>query len=523
MKKIIAMLLAVVLVLSVMLLVACGDTTTGNGGEGEDTKTNVSKDTQKGDDKGDDTGSSGGISLEDYLSTYNPEETAEAYVEVEDQDFGGHEFRFLNTDSVYYMYVYLDPDMTGDILDNTCYKRNKAAEKKFNITITEETQTYEKLNDYARTLILSGEDIYDAMFLSSPSSMVYEELFYDLLEIEELNIDRVWWDQPLIQYNTIEDRLFYATSDLHLMAFESIWCMYFNENMMLELGLDLPFDLALDGEWTFEEFEKYCAEAANLNGDTSFTLDANGNAQYGVISIDRGPTYMAYGMKADTVSRDDNGKYYFSADTDPHFTTVWEQLTKLWGPNDGRATLHISGGGDLGPGGYFEVFMDNRALFLEAELKGATMLRQWDGSFGLMPIPKYDVDQENYESCVFSGAAAFVIPETNQNLSRTGMIVDYLTYESYKSLLPRYYDIHVAVKALERQESIDVLSILRGTRGYSAAHAHKWNNDLETTLQNNAHANVLAIASAIEAVRDACISSIETTYKEYPSLIHTDN
>ena len=506
-QRLFSMLLAFVFLFSAVLLAACGK------------KGNTDGDTNDTDKETETT-----INIADVIATYNPEDTASDYVDTDIEDgkynFEGHEFKFLNSEPIYYMYIYLDPDMTGDVLDDACYERNLIAENYLNITITEETQPYTQLASYAKNLILTGEDVYDAMYIPAQNltPLLSENLFYDLLEIEELNIDEIWWDQPMIERNIIDNRLFYATSDLNLMAFEGIWCMYFNEDMMNELGLELPFQLALDGKWTFDEMLKYCSAAANLNGDSTFSFSTSGNATYGTVS--NGGGYLAYALGAESVSRDETGRYRFTADTNQRYTDVWTKLIGFIGANDG---LYVRGTNtDLDPDGYYGIFMANRALFLLAELKGATMLREWEGKFGLMPEPKFDESQETYNSSLFENCLSFCIPVTNKNLSRTGVIVDYLTYKSYTSLLPRYYDIHVSLKALGRQESIDVLALVRGTRGIEVASPFGWTSDFYGAMNSLARNNSLAIASTIESYRDKVIAAIDKTYSEYPELNHVN-
>ena len=500
MKRILAMLLAVLMLVSI---VACGGSVDKDGNKGN----NVT-----------DTGETTDDYLADYLETYDPGATAETRPPEQEleYDFGGHEFKFLNSAPVYSMYIYLAPDATGDVLDEACVLRNVMAQEKFNITITEETQPLAELTKYAQTLIQSGEQVYDAMYLGCKdlTPLVSENMFVDLLSIEELNIDEVWWDQPLITRNTVADRLFYATSDLHLMAFEGVWGMYFSEGMMSELGLDFPYQLVKDGKWTQERLNEYTKEAANLNGDASFTYDVNGNATYGEVSTSIEQARL-YSFDIEYVERDGSGRYQFTAATDPQFTEAWGTIIDYFGSGDGRFVR--GNNADLAVDGYYQIFIEDRALFLSAELKGATMLREWEGTFGLIPQPKYSEDQESYESKVFSNVLSFCIPNTNTELSRTGIIVDYLTYESYRSLVPRYYDIHVGLKALTQDESRESLAIIRGSRGIEVSVPFDWTYDLSQALVELSKAHNLDIASTIETYREACISAINKTYEEYPT------
>ena len=500
-KKLLALLLAALMLVSI---VACGGKTDDDGNKGNNAT---------------DNGETTRDVVADFLETYNPEDTAESYTEDVEKtyDFGGHEFKFLNSAPIYSMYIYLAPDATGDVLDEACVLRNVLAQEKFNITITEETQPYQEIAAYAQTLIQSGEDVYDAMYIGCGdlTPLVSENMFVDLLQVKELNIDKIWWDQPLIKRNTVADRLFYATSDLSLMAFEGVWAMYFSEGMMQELNLDFPYQLVMDGKWTQERLNEYSKEAANLNGDQAFTYDVNGAATYGEVSMAGLERYRLYAFNTEYVARDDTGRYQFTAHTDDKFKASWETIIGYFGGGDGRFLYGNST--DLAEDGYFQVFIDDRALFLSAELKGCTMLREWEGTFGLIPQPKYTEDQASYESTVFSNVLSFCIPTTNTNLERTGIIVDYLTYESYRSLLPRYYDIHVGLKALSRDESKQSLEIIRNTRGIEIAVPFKWTSDLSAALCTLAKKGSMEIASTIEKYQEACIAAIDKTYEEYPT------
>ena len=500
-KKLLALLLAALMLVSI---VACG------GAKDDDNKSNDATD----------NGETTNDAIADFLETYNPEDTAESYTQDVEAtyDFGGHEFKFLNSAPIYSMYIYIAPEATGDVLDEACVLRNILAQEKFNITITEETQPYTEIAAYAQTLIQSGEDVYDAMYIGCQelTPLVAENMFVDLMEVEEININEIWWDQPLIKRNIIENRLFYATSDLSLMAFEGVWALYFSEGMMTELGLDFPYQAVQEGKWTIEMLQQYCKEAANLNGDQSFVYDVNGAATYGVATQNDKIRYMLYGMNTEYVARDENGRYQFTAATDPKFKHSWEILINMWGPDNGIGLLCT--GGDLTEGGYYNVFVEDRALFLSAELKGATMLREWEGTFGLIPQPKYNEDQPSYESTVFDNVLSFCIPTTNTELSRTGIIVDYLTYESYRSLLPRYYDIHVGLKALTQDESRESLALIRNSRGIEVAIPYDWTADLSSALISLARKNSLEIESTIETYREACITAINETYERYPTL-----
>ncbi|MBQ4326820.1 MAG: extracellular solute-binding protein [Clostridia bacterium] len=451
--------------------------------------------------------------LADFIDNFVPVTEDESSWNPEDPpDFGGHEFKFLNSSPIHSMYVYLAPDATGDFMDESCVLRNVIAQEKFNIRIIEETQPFEELASYAQTLIQSGDQVYDAMYIGCTdlTPLISENLFVDLLEVPLLNIDKVWWDQQFIQRNIVEDQLFYTTSDLNLMAFDSVWAMYFNEDMMQDLGLEFPYELVLDGKWTMEELNKYAKAAADLNGDSSFEYDASGLATYGEVSVAGIENQRLYSLGAEYVERNYMGRYEFTAHENENFWDAWVALSTYFGTIDGR---FLYGGED----DFLEIFANRRALFLSAELKYAPIICDTKNAFGLLPQPKYDEEQDSYESSVGGNVLSFCIPATNKELARTGLIVDYLTYESYRSILPRYYDTHTGYKALTRDESCQCLEIIRNTKGLEVSVPFGWTRELSDELCSLAREGRTEIASTIETYQDACIAAIDKTYAEYPT------
>jgi len=338
-----------------------------------------------------------------YIETYDPSLTADTYVPggTENVDYEEYPFTFLNSHDIFSMYGYLDPDLTGDILDDTCYERNVEVEEEFNITISEEYQNYNTIATFAKNLILTDEDVYDAMYI--PANMltpvISENLFWDLKEIDALHMEQIWWDQPLITRNEIEGRLFYATSDLHLNAFEGVWCLYFNEDMMENLGLDSPYELALSGKWTYDKFYEYCKAA------TKVALDA-------FVSCTRMFTIVGHSGSSAYECVKKNGYEFIDIDTgkkllegtvelgiDPDIVFPWTRETAddcgtHWMDyKDVVEKVVIEGGIDKVTGGAFKDFTNLKYVQLggQGEMDGNAFLN----CTGLVSIYKaYDFPQE---------------------------------------------------------------------------------------------------------------------------------
>lgn len=428
-------------------------------------------------------------------------------------DFGGHEFKILNSSPFDDTYIAIDPDKTGNVLDDGCYMRNANVEEQMNVKITEETKLYQSLAEYARTLILSGEDVYDVMYLPirDLTPLISEDLFCNILDIEEFFTYHVGWDIQTLSQNTFRDQLFYITSDLHLMATENTPCLFFNEDMMFDVAGDLPYDTALDRKWTFDEFMRICKAAADLNAESVsvFGLAADASS-----SLD-----FAYGMNAKALSKDWDGKYLFSADTNEKFTDVWSKITDLFDP-DGVGLSKICGKSDEKDAE--SIFTDGGALFYASKLKNATHLREKEFKFGILPMPIYD-DQADISSRLEADCLAFCIPKTNRNLSRTGTVADNLAYQSYVYVKPRYYDQHISHIALGKAESLNVQGFLDVSRGTEFSTAYSLTDDFYDEMSAQCVAGKKNFSEIIQKYKDGIIAELNRIYDEYPFLPNVKN
>ena len=108
---------------------------------------------------------------------------------------------------------------------------------------------------------MSGEDEYDVMMLpvSEAPEPHYRRVSPGILKsMPEFKFDGEWWDQEIIGATTFDNRLGFGPSGAaNLMAFDSMWCLFFNENMAENHQLDMPYDLVREGKWTIDEATKY--------------------------------------------------------------------------------------------------------------------------------------------------------------------------------------------------------------------------------------------------------------------------
>ena len=140
-----------------------------------------------------------------------------------------------------------------------------------------------------------------------------------------------------------------------------------------------------------------------------------------------------------------------------------------------------------------------------------------ESDFGLVPMPKYDESQSDYITYVNPISCFLTIPTTNPDMRRTGIIIDALTYDSYKNCLPVYYDVTVSQKGLRNEDSIEMLQIIRGTRSTLVSNIFGITTDLDSALHsivvNGQTTAASTIASAESRVEENLAKVLEALEK----------
>lgn len=468
-----------------------------------------------------------GDTTDDTADTAAVGETAavetEAAWEFPDVDYAGGEYRILNFDQLWNMYIHMDmPEQTGEILNDAVYNRNRKVEDELNCVIAEKeivntTDVPADLTTIAKNTIMAGADDYDIMCLaiSANATLVTEGCLMDLMPIEEFNFEETWWDHDIIDAVTLDGKLYFTSGSANLMAFDSMWGLFFNENIMADHNLDKPYDLVREGKWTLDKLTEYCTAVANLNGDTSFAWDMNGNAFYGISAHFAAITdKLLYASGCRYVETQDNGDILFTLESE-HFYNVIDKLGTLMNPQSGLMLRADTTDFSAEKGGYMHVFTTLRSLFLTAEIKAAQLMRDMEDTYGLVPMPKADESQEDYMTTIVNQMFYWGIPATNSKLDMTATVSEVLTHESYETVVPVYYNSVVEHKGLRNEDSIEMLEIMRRTKGVDISVIFNWNSSLSTSLYTMLFEGNSQVASTVASAK----KGIETSVAEFKEFL----
>ena len=259
--------------------------------------------------------------------------------------------------------------------------------------------------------------------------------------------------------------------------------MFFNKSLLDNSGLDYPYQMVDDGDWTYENFQKYVKQLNDdLNGDATGNIktDKKGYAT----GVWRGPMNVVYstGARWLTVGEDE---ITVVGKTDHNLSDAFDQYFSFLESNG----IVITNYGDAEA-----AFTDNRVAFYDEITLRAAYIKQKTRDFGLVPMPKYTKSVEKNYTFVNAATNIFTIPkavlanETSRNM--TSAVVELLGYYGQKDVLPIYYEKSLKGKGIRDDESGEMLDIIFDNRVFDLGLYYKTgalNSTLIIMLRNVTH------------------------------------
>ncbi|MCL2774151.1 MAG: extracellular solute-binding protein [Oscillospiraceae bacterium] len=476
--------LAALLILILLFIAACSPNTQTNNSGGGNSATGNAAD-------------NGGISAESTIE-------AESY-DYPALDCGGRDFTFLNPiqDWGFYTNIVLE-SQTGEVLDDAVYARNQTVEDKFNMNLKEINFDIGVIEQKIKTTVLAGDSAYDIMYCpaynnASIGALITQNLFYNLKDIPELQLDKPWWNQDVQEECSIGagNKSYFAVCDVNIMDLQVPWCVYFNEDMMGKLGLDLPYSLVKDGKWTYDRLAEYAKAGAQLNGATTFDWDHSNAAVYGLTAWEHGMGALLAASGERYVSKDQDGNPYFTADTE-RFLNACDKISQM----TGQKGVYLSANDWPNEFNYQYIFRDGKAMLMIGELKAADSLRDVDSTWGILPLPKYDETQSRYYSPVTIQMPVLTVPITNSDTHTAGVILDAMAYLSSKDVTPVFFDVTMSQKRLRDDESIEMLQIIKDSVIYDLGMAYGWSTNLYLAIRTSLDTGKNDAATIIDKNKD---------------------
>ena len=447
-----------------------------------------------------------------------------------DVSYGGEEVTFFQRDgSNLWKYEIACEDLINDKLYDAIHYRNIDVETRLGVKINVVRQTYTvNKADWDNTLstsVLTNTGDYDgaAIYASQSSPLAKDGIFLDLNTVSQeygngyIELSKPWWNQTLVNELTAFGALYFLAGDALISNTAQGYCLFFNKDMFNERfpedKADNLYATVKDGTWTIDKLINYVSQVwddLNSNGVIDDGDVMGWTAKGG--TADGGMDAWMYAMNLNVTKTNEYGEPEISIIYDANTVPAYELVKKLHTGNDGA---YGSSGLDAK---LTETYFENgNVLFAKVYLDSGSNLRESTVTYGVLPLPKYNEDQDNYRTIFCNNSSFFVLCSnlSEEKAEMMSAVLELLAATSYKQVTPTYYSTVLQGMYSKDQPDAEMYDLILssfvadfglayGTRSISNIN-HLFRNvtasyDIQSTIDSNKAAYEAALASLLEAL-----------------------
>ena len=439
--KILMRLLCILLVLCFIgtALIGCGKKKGGEGAEGEG-----------------DGGAAGDVATEKPTNEYG-EPSFTSSLPKGELDFDGAEVAILFRDYIHNSREW-KKETTEDELDEAIAMRNEAVQEELNVKIVwqpvasngnDYSEYTARFHDMVQTDVNSGRHYYDisANFgypTTSPNIRDYTTNLLDASLFPYFNFELPCWNQAIVNNTTFNEQLYYVAGDINLSMFDASCVVWHNKTLYdSKKEASDPENLqqhALDGNWIYDDMYRWASVFYEDTGKTADTRDDGDTYALLASTYPSAPMprdVFPYAWDLEFVVENNDGSHKFNIVGNSKIETALSNARKL---------LRSSGTYNTSSAHMFAA--GNAIFYMERLYSGydANMaIREMDDKYGLLPVPKYDINQEQYYTTAQDYyTLMFVLDHSNSKIPTKGdevsAFLQLATEESYTGVRGYYFN-----------------------------------------------------------------------------------
>ncbi len=429
---------------------------------------------------------------------------------LETRDLEGYTFRMV-TYTQHWNHMMLDiTELTGEVLNDAIYRRNRAVEEACNILIVELVN--DNMAGAIKQSVAGGTNDFDVNYGSAGTMLNCAQSDYLLelyTEVPNLDLSKPWWTQKANNYLSVANKLYVAAGDISLSYFDSVMPLFMNLQMVEDFGLEDPYALVREGKWTMDKTgEMMLTVTADANGDGECTLDGD---RFGMFGMSEEYVALCVSGGHNIIKKDANDIPYLAI-AEEGFIDTFIKGVEIMNQTNVFANYRLAKFA-LDDDDPFRTFTSGRALFYSDVLFHIGSLRDMEQDFAIIPRAKYSEAQEEYYSAVHESSALMGIPITSDG-DLCGYVLEELSCESHKTVIPEYYNTVLSNKYARDTDSIEMLDIVFDNRISDLGNIYNWGN-VYSTLKTMGEKGNTDIASTAAKLEKNVATAIEKVVKAY--------
>jgi len=406
-------------------------------------------------------------------------------------------------------------ESTGESLNDAAYERNLYMEEKYNCKVAAMVQDQGQTAAIIMRANRSGDGSLDWVLAHGCNfaTLVTMGTLIELDDVPNVDYTNPWWNQESYESLSILNKHFGVASDLTTHDELGTWVVYFNKNIRDEYQLENPYEMVNNGTWTYDNVFTMASKVYDdLNGNGLIDYED----QFG-ISHSNDTTMGMYNSSGVIFAKNNaEGIPEFTYRDEQSVTKIMSILERLF---DQQTCFNIHDGKRMLAGASeSQLFLEGRILFLFAGVHNASVLRDMNDEFGILPYPKYDENQAEYLPST-SGLflTLLVVPKCSPDLANLGIFLEEYAYYGHQYIRPVFYETLLQRKIARDEESLDMLELVFNNLIYDTGNIGNYGNtsyDIVVNLPSNYNSDVASFIERRREVEETSIAKIVNALRE---------
>ena len=375
-------------------------------------------------------------------------------------DFGGAEVTVLWWNDVEQPEFFVE-NTNGELINDAIYLRNANVEAKMGVKLNwidikgQYNSDGENYANYVGNAYASGSDLFDLMSAHSRTMALTAMYGYcaELTKLDHLDFEMPWWPEVMLDTATINNKLYFVTGDVSTNSIHQMYVMFYNKDMLKNYtNLVEPSTHVEQNTWTMETL---FTMTSGLYNDMNNNQKADKDDAFGFTSLNWHFDAIYYGCGMTMLEKDaDPAKLLKVADdwtSEKAITlsdTVGEWIKK------GNAYLDSNN--------YANIFVNGRSLLVMARHHDiASKISEAGFKYGIVPMPKYDKEQEKHITCVGNPVSLYSIYTLSKDANRAAAVLECWASEAYRTTTPAVFETTFKLRLSETSTESRMYDLIR--------------------------------------------------------------
>lgn len=413
----------------------------------------------------------------------------------------------------------------GNIVNTKIIERNKKVEERLDVTL-EWVGTKGNFNNQKSFVETATNNVaagggYDvfAGYSMTAATLAMNGLTQNLLELDHLNFEKTWWPESLTENATIKGKLFFTSGDISTNMLYMMYATFFNKTLFDDHHSDMTvsdlYALANDGKWTIDKLIELCQ---------GIYRDDNGNGIvdyddfFGFETVDLHFDAFFIGSDIGTVVKNADGELTLSSDfTGEKTATLLEKVNNF---------LHTSGyafgKGTTSKYSSAQAFLNEQTIFtIDRVYIASGTLKDASDSFkyGILPIPKYNLDQTDYKTCMAFPYTLYSVSVKARDADAAAAVLECMGSESYRRVTPALFEQSMKIRYAESPDDSVMYDTIKRTvvmdlgRIFTTPLENNSYAPFRNAVKNDTAASWIRNAKSITSVMNASIKKINDAFE----------